>query len=75
MHYFFRNKANVNSESYCEDMAVSVNDFASNLDDLTEQNFNDAFEAYIQVIRKVIDKHAPLKQMSRKQKNYKVNRG
>ena len=56
-------------------MAVSVNDFASNLDDLTEQNFNDAFEAYIQVIHKVIDKHAPLKQMSRKQKNYKVNRG
>ena len=49
-------------------MAVSVNDFALNLDDFTEQNFNDAFEAYIQVIHKVIDKHAPLKQMSRKQK-------
>ena len=49
-------------------MAVSVNEFASNLDDLTEQNFNNAFEAYIQVIHKVIDKHAPLKQTSRKQK-------
>ena len=49
-------------------MAVSANDFASNLDDLTEQNFNDAFEAYIQVIHKVIDKHAPLKHMSRKHK-------
>ena len=52
-------------------MAVSENDFASNLDDLTEQSFNDAFEAYIQVIHKVIDKHAPLKQMSRKQKKLK----
>ena len=52
-------------------MAVSVNDFASNLDGLTEQSFNDAFEAYIQVIHKVIDKHAPLKQMSRKQKKIK----
>ena len=49
-------------------MAASVNEFASNLDDLTEQNFNDAFEAYIQVIHKVIDKHAPLKQMLQKQK-------
>ena len=57
-----------NSELYCKDMAVSVYDFASNLDDLTEQNFNDAFEAFIQVIHKVIDKHAPLKHMSRKQK-------
>ena len=28
-------------------MAISVNEFAANLDDLTEQNFNDAFEAYI----------------------------
>ena len=27
-------------------MAVSVIDFASNLDDLPEQNFNGAFEAY-----------------------------
>ena len=52
-------------------MAVSVNDFASNLDDLTEQGYNDAFEAYIQVIHKVIDKHAPLKQMLRKQKKVK----
>ena len=52
-------------------MVVSVNDFASNLDDLTEQSFNDAFEAYIQVIHRVIDKHAPLKQMSRKQKKLK----
>ena len=48
-------------------MAVSVND----LDDLTEQSFNDAFKAYIQVIHIVIDKHAPLKQMSRKQKKTK----
>ena len=74
LHYFFRDKTNFNSESYCEDMAVSVNDFASNLDDLTEHDFYDAFEAYIQVIHKVIDKHAPLKQMSGKQKNYEVNR-
>ena len=46
LHYFFRDKTNFNSELYCEDMAASVNDFASNLDDLTEQSFNDAFEAY-----------------------------
>ena len=49
-------------------MAVLVNNFASNLNDLTEQNFNDAFEAYIQVIHKVIDTHASLTQMSRKEK-------
>ena len=52
-------------------MAVSVNDFVSNLDDLTKQSFNDAFEAYIRVIHKVIDKHTPLKQMSRNQKKLK----
>ena len=75
LHYFFRDKTNFNSESYCEDMAVSINDFASNLDDLTEQSFNDAFEAYIQVIQKVIDKYAPLKQMSRKQKKLKSKLG
>ena len=68
LHYFFRDKTNFNSESYCEDMTASVNDFASILDDLTEQSFNDAFEPYIQVIHKVIDKHAPLKQMLRKLK-------
>ena len=47
LHYFFRDKTNFNSELYREDMAVSVNDLASNLDDLTKQNFNDAFEAYV----------------------------
>ena len=50
----YRDKTNFKSESYWEDMVVSVNDFVSNVNDLTKLKFIEAFETYVQLIHKVI---------------------
>ena len=45
--------------------------FFENFDDLAEENFDTSFEAFISLAQKVIDKHAPIKQTSRKQRKLK----
>ena len=59
MHIFIRDKSNFKTETYCGDMNKSVNEFFEHLDDLTEENFDKSFEAFISVVQQVIDKHAP----------------
>ena len=40
-------------------------------EEITETNFDDSFEGFVSIIQHTIDKHAPLKHMSRKQKKIK----
>ena len=69
MQIFIRDKSIFKTETYCDDMNKSINKFFQHLDDLTEENIDKSFEAFISVVLKVIDKHAPIKQMSRKLKS------
>ena len=71
MQIFTRDKSNFKTETYINDKNKSVNEFFEHLNDLTEENFDKSFEAFISVVQKVIDKHAPIKQMSRKQQKLK----
>ena len=71
MHYTFRDKSNFDVDRYCTD----INDFIFNFmlvsEVITETNFDDSFEAFVSIIQHAIDKHPPLKRMSRKQKKIK----
>ena len=71
MQTFTRDKSIFKTETYCNDMDKSVNEFFEHLDDLTEENFDKSFEAFISVVQKVIDKHTPIKQMSGKLRKLK----
>ena len=66
MQIFTRDKSNFKTDTYCNDMNKSVDEFFEHLDDLIEENFDKSFEAFISVVQKVIDKYAPIKQLSRK---------
>ena len=70
-YHTFRDKSNLNVKNNCDEMYESVNKFLADLDDLTETNYNISFDSFISLILKVIDNHAPLKKLSRKQK--KIN--
>ena len=71
MQIFTRDKSNFKTEPHCNDMNKSVNEFFEHLDDLAEENFDKSFEAFTSVVQKVIDKHAPIKQISRKLRKLK----
>ena len=62
MQIFTRNKSNLKLK-HCNDMNKFVNEFFEHLDDLIEENFDKSFEVFMSVVQKVIDKHAPIKQM------------
>ena len=49
-------------------MYESVNKFLADLDELPETNCNSSFDSFVSLILIVIDNHAPLKKLSRKQK-------
>ena len=69
MHYTFRDKSNFDVDKFCTDLNDSLFDFMLDSEEITETNCDDSFEAFVSIIQHTIDKHAPLKRMSRKQKN------
>jgi len=48
-------------------MSVCINSFVSNLNELTETNLSNQFDDFVSLNQSVINKHASLKQLSRKQ--------
>ena len=71
MHYTFRDKSNFDADKYCTDLNNSIFNFMLDSKEITETNFDDSFEAFVSIVLHTIDKHAPLKRMSRKQKKIK----
>ena len=67
-HFTFRYKYNFDVDRYCTDLNDSIFNFMLDSEEITETNFDDSFEAFVSIIQHTIDKHAPLKRMSRKQK-------
>ena len=70
-NYVIRDKSNFDAELYRDELNSAITIFLSNVNELTEANFDKNFDAFTSLIQKVIDKHAPLKQLSRKQKKLK----
>ena len=70
MQIFIRDKSSFKTETCCDDMNKIVSELFEYFNDITEENFDKAFEAYVSVIQKAKhNRHAPLKQMSRKLRN------
>ena len=52
-------------------MEKSVNKFLHGIDKLTEFNFDATFDAFVSVVHSVIENHAPLKRLFRKEQKLK----
>ena len=52
-------------------MNTAVYDYLSNLGELTELNFDRTFDEFVSLVQNVMEKHAPLKRLSRKQQKLK----
>ena len=68
MHYTFRDKSNFDVDRYCTDLSDSIFNFMLDSEKVTDTNFDDSFEEFVSIIQHTIDKQAPLKRISRKQK-------
>ena len=62
---FYRSMKNFDSERFLHDLNSQVNDF--DIQNLNENNFNQIFDQFLQLITSTIDFHAPIKLASRKQ--------
>ena len=64
----FRNKKNFCPEAFSENLDWESGNLISNNFPLNRDNFNMTFDQFVNLIAKIIDKHAPLQRLSRKQK-------
>jgi len=65
---FYRDKSKFNANAYNDDLIEQLSNFFIHLLDITAHNFNQIFNDFITLISRTLDKHAPLKRLSRKQK-------
>ena len=65
---FYREKSTFRAEAFCEDLHSNLNNSVSTQPVLNTNNYNQSFNLFSQTIMNTIDKHAPLKRISRKQK-------
>ena len=70
-YFTIRDKSTFNADSYRDEMNTAVYDYLSNLGELTELNFDRTFDEFVSLVQNVMEKHAPLKRLSRKQQKLK----
>ena len=68
---YYRDLKHFNSELYSEDLFNNLSSFIVNLPTITHKNVNDTFEEFTTIIKSTIDKHAPLRKLSRKMRKLK----
>jgi len=68
-----RDKTKFDLNLYSDEMCETVSQFLAKLEDLNERNFDRNFHAFVTLIQKVIDKHAPLKRLTCNQQKLKNN--
>ena len=61
----------LNSKNFNEDIFSKIENFVPKLNIVTGKNFNDLLEQLYSLITKILDTHAPLKKLSRKQRRLK----
>ena len=70
-YFTIRDKSTFNANSYRDETNTAVYDYLSNLGELTELNFDCTFDEFVSLVQNVMEKHAPLKRLSRKQQKLK----
>ena len=55
------------AESFCENLEKNLESFYLNLSQLTSDNFCENFDKFTSIVPTTIDKHEPLKKLSRRQ--------
>ena len=68
--FLYRNKKNFCPEAFSDNLNRELGNLISNNLPLNRDNFNKAFDQFVNLIAKIIDKHAPLQRLSRKQKKF-----
>ena len=66
-----RDKSKFNSESYENDLDVALNEYFTHLSPLNNQNYNKIFNNFTLTVSLIINKHAPLASLSRRQRKLK----
>ena len=76
---FKRSLANFSADNFYADLdnfyAESLQNFSETVLSIDENNVISVFEQFYSLVQTTIDKHAPLKQLFRKQKKYRANPG
>ena len=62
---YYRNKSKFKSEDFCDDVQSKFFAYIINMPDLDCDNVNDSFSGFVNLLRSIIDDHAPLKRLSR----------
>ena len=65
---FRRDFSNFNSSEFCDDLRDALSAFFHQNKELNDYNFNHRFRDFIKIVKSKIDKHAPLKKLTRKQR-------
>ena len=63
--FLFRDKSQFNADFYCQELNFTVNNFLTNIEKLNKNNFDVTFDAFVTLIVNVINKHAPIRPLSR----------
>ena len=72
-NYVIRDKPNFNAKLYCcDELSSTITSVVLNGNELIEANFDNHFDDFTSLIQRVVNKHAPLKQLSCKHKKLKV---
>ena len=64
----YKNKKNFCPEAFSDNLDRELGNLISNNFSFNRDNFNKTFDQFVNLIAKIIDKHAPLQRLSRKQK-------
>ena len=67
-NHYTRSLKEFNSDNFNSDLKASLDKLLSDSPNLDEKNFDQSFSAFVQVIKLAINRHAPLKKLSRRQK-------
>ena len=63
----FRNRRNFQSDQYCNDLESNLNQLFAGFSFIDASNVNDIFSKFMEMLIQITNKHALLKQLSRRQ--------
>ena len=64
---YYRDKSKFKSEDFCDDVQSKFFAYIINMPDLDCDNVNDSFNGFVNLLRSIIENHAPLKRLFRRQ--------
>ena len=63
--FLFRDKSHFKVDPYCEKLNFTISNFLANIKELNKNNFDVKFDAFVTLILNIINKHAPIRRLSR----------